>query len=84
VIDMLRSGRMYGLDIVKKSGGELKRGTVYVTLSAMEAQGLIKGEAIPSDPFLARRRLYQLTESGLQKFLRRHAAPLPKAIALPV
>lgn len=84
VIDMLRHGRMYGLDMIKKSGGNLKRGSVYLTLSAMEAEGLIEGETVPSEPPLMPRRLYRVTENGLQTFLRRHAAPLPMAIAVSV
>jgi len=84
VIDLLRHGPMYGLDIVKKSGGNLRRGTVYLTLTAMEAEGLIEAEVIPADPAMMPRRLYRVTDDGLQTFLRRHAAPLPTAIALSV
>lgn len=32
---------MYGLELVETSNGDLKRGTVYVTLSRMEAKGLV-------------------------------------------
>ncbi|MFI4869433.1 MAG: PadR family transcriptional regulator [Steroidobacterales bacterium] len=37
-----RPGGMYGLELVEASGGALKRGTVYVTLSRMEDKGFIK------------------------------------------
>ena len=40
---LLKPGR-YGLDLVKASKGELKRGTVYVTLNRMEDKGLVKSE----------------------------------------
>jgi DNA-binding PadR family transcriptional regulator len=33
---------MYGLEIVKASGGKLARGTVYVTLGRMEEKGFVR------------------------------------------
>jgi DNA-binding PadR family transcriptional regulator len=84
IIDLLRDGEMYGLDMVKKSGGKLRRGAVYLTLTAMEAEGLIEGTTIPATPPRMPRRLYRVTEDGLQTFLRRHASPLPTATAISV
>jgi len=34
-------GELYGLEMVKASGGELKRGTVYVTLLRMAEKGYV-------------------------------------------
>ena len=43
ILDLLgRSREMYGLELVTASVGELKRGTVYVTLGRMEAKGLVE------------------------------------------
>ena len=42
VLNLLTTiGESYGLELVKGSGGALKRGTVYVTLSRMEDRGLV-------------------------------------------
>jgi DNA-binding PadR family transcriptional regulator len=62
---------LYGLDMVKRSGGLLKRGTIYITLGNLEARGLIqsrdglwRGGEIP-------RRLYCITEAGREEALAR-------------
>ena len=46
VLDLLASAAdtMYGLELVAKSEGRLKRGTVYVTLGRMEQKGYIESE----------------------------------------
>ena len=45
ILELLVSGGpMYGLQLVDRSEGELKRGTVYVTLARMEAKGLVQSE----------------------------------------
>jgi DNA-binding PadR family transcriptional regulator len=43
VLHLLRdSGRgLYGLELVKESGGKLKRGTVYVILSRLQDKGFV-------------------------------------------
>lgn len=53
-------GELKGLELVKLSGGRLKRGTVYVVLARLQDRGLVQyqklyrlGEAVP-------RRLYSL------------------------
>ncbi len=59
---------MYGLELVTASRGELKRGTVYVTLGRMEEKGYIKSrleDAPPSAGGLPR-RLYRATPLGRQ------------------
>jgi DNA-binding PadR family transcriptional regulator len=44
ILRLLRDhrGGLYGLEIVKTSGGSLARGTVYTTLGRMEDKGLVK------------------------------------------
>ena len=41
---LIGAGPLYGLELVERSGGALKRGTVYVTLSRMEAKGFVTSE----------------------------------------
>jgi DNA-binding PadR family transcriptional regulator len=66
ILDLLgRSKEMYGLELVTASGGELKRGTVYVTLGRMEDKGFISSrldEPPPSGGLP--RRLYTATSYG--------------------
>lgn len=64
------SGPMHGLGLVQSSDGALKRGTVYVTLSRMEAKGLLISEQEPPNPAAIGlpRRVYKLTALG-QRFL---------------
>lgn len=38
---LLREGSMFGLQMVEASKGQLKRGTIYVTLDRMVAKGLL-------------------------------------------
>ena len=60
ILELLASdGPMYGLQLVDRSDGALKRGTVYVTLGRMEAKG---GIGLP-------RRIYRPTALG-QRMLR--------------
>ena len=56
----------YGLDLVKRSDGRLKRGTVYVTLQRMEEKGFITSrlEDEVDERIGAPRRLYKLTGLG--------------------
>lgn len=66
VLDLLVSeGPMYGLQLVDRSGGALKRGTVYVTLGRMEAKGLVESrqESLPQGIGLPR-RIYTPTALG--------------------
>ena len=71
---------MYGLDIVRRSGGSLRRGTVYVTLSRMEDRGLVEGLRVAQDHGLPR-RAYRVTHEGRQEFLHRHVQ-LPRAVVV--
>ncbi len=65
---LLEGGEMYGLELVERAGGELKRGTVYVTLGRMEDKGyLASREAKPAVPTAGLpRRLYRPTALGKQ------------------
>ena len=56
---------MYGLQIVERSGGALKRGTVYVTLGRMEAKAFVESEEQPLPGGIGLpRRIYRLTALG--------------------
>ena len=66
ILDMLRAGAdRYGLDMVKRSNGKLKRGTIYVTLYRMEEKGYVSSrrENRPKDPGLPL-RIYRITGTG--------------------
>lgn len=63
---LTRNGEMFGLKMVEESDGELKRGTVYVTLNRMEEKGYLTSreeEQLPGAIGLPR-RLYRLTGLG--------------------
>jgi DNA-binding PadR family transcriptional regulator len=47
---------MYGLDMVERSNGELKRGTIYVLLGRLQDKGLVQA----SSPDSEGRRRYSL------------------------
>ncbi|MEZ5345508.1 MAG: helix-turn-helix transcriptional regulator [Pyrinomonadaceae bacterium] len=71
IMEMLRDhGETYGLKMVEESGGELKKGTVYVTLGRMEDKGLITSkEEVRSDPESgAAKRVYCSTDYGKRVF----------------
>ena len=57
---------MYGLELVAASDGELKRGTVYVTLARMEEKGFISSRLDDDPPPFGGlpRRLYTPTSYG--------------------
>lgn len=60
---------MYGLQLVEKSEGALKRGTIYVTLSRLEDKGYIKSRKEDEQPGVASpRRLYKATGLGQKVF----------------
>lgn len=77
ILDLLRasSGSLFGLELVDKSDGQLKRGTVYVTLKRMETRGLIASEQEPRpDPQIGiPRRQYRITGLG-QRALKAYEA----------
>jgi PadR family transcriptional regulator, regulatory protein PadR len=73
ILNLLRSGEMYGLEMVKASK-MLKRGTVYVTLDRMTDKKWVTSRAIdnPNEPGMPRRR-YKMTALG-QRILAAHDA----------
>ena len=63
---LIASGEMYGLELVAAAPGELKRGTVYVTLGRMEQKGLVASEQETPHPAAIGlpRRIYRITGLG--------------------
>jgi DNA-binding PadR family transcriptional regulator len=67
VLKLLEDGRKaYGLGLVRKSKGELKRGTIYVTLGRMKQKGYIRSELEPVGPGKSSppRRMHSITPIG--------------------
>ena len=67
ILEMLvSSGPLYGLELVDRSDGDLKRGTVYVTLGRMEAKGFLTSEQeeMPEGAIGLPRRRYRPTGLG--------------------
>ena len=62
---------MYGLQMVKDSGGQLRRWTIYVTLNRMEEKGLITSrvEDHADETRGIYRRLYKPTEMGRRRIV---------------
>ena len=56
---------MYGLEIVRQSGGGLSRGSVYVLLGNLVEKGLVRSNTAskPTHPGLPR-PVYQITPAG--------------------
>lgn len=63
---LVGEGPMYGLQLVERSDGALKRGTVYVTLGRMESKGLVESEQETPAPGAIGlpRRIYRATSLG--------------------
>ena len=79
---LVGAGPTFGQQLVDESGGALKRGTVYVTLSRMEAKGLVSSEQeaqLPGAVGLPR-RIYRIT--GLGERLLAAWATFQKAVAM--
>ena len=68
VMDLLRSGDRYGLELVDASDGALKRGSVYVILARMEEKGFVDSwqEQRPDGASGVPRRVYRATQYGLK------------------
>ena len=68
ILDLLEVRERFGLELVTASGGQLKRGTIYVTLGRMETKGFVESrqeERAPGAIGLPR-RLYHATGYGLK------------------
>ena len=62
---LIGKGEMYGLELVSDSGGNLKRGTVYVTLGRMADKGYVESRTVPqADGSGIPKRLFQATGYG--------------------
>lgn len=68
ILEMLvgHGRELYGLEMVDASNGELKRGTIYVTLQRLQEKGLIESrqEARTAPEIGIPRRLYNITGHG--------------------
>ena len=63
---LLDHGEMYGLELIGKSNGLLKRGSIYVLLDRMEENKLVKSalERTPEGKQGPPRRVYRITGKG--------------------
>jgi len=62
ILELLREhGEMFGLLLVERSEGRLKRGTIYVTLGRMQEKGYLESrqEPLPPGAIGLPRRLYK-------------------------
>jgi DNA-binding PadR family transcriptional regulator len=68
ILDLLRERELFGLQLVDRSDGALKRGTVYVTLGRMQDKGYVESrtEPLPPGAIGLPRRWYKPTEYGLR------------------
>jgi DNA-binding PadR family transcriptional regulator len=68
LLDMLEHRERFGLELVDASGGTIKRGSVYVLLSRMEAKGFVESRQEERQPGAIGlpRRLYRATPYGLK------------------
>ncbi len=66
VMELLRGGERYGLELVDASRGTLKRGSVYVILARMEEKGFVDSKQEERSPGASGlpRRLYRSTPYG--------------------
>jgi len=60
-------GGMYGLQLVHESNGQVKRGTVYVTLFRMEEKGLVLSRAVPKAGRESGARHYRVAALGTRR-----------------
>jgi DNA-binding PadR family transcriptional regulator len=69
ILDLLvKHGELFGLQLVERSSGRLKRGTVYVTLGRMQEKGYLESrqEPLPAGAIGLPRRLYRPTGYALR------------------
>ncbi len=69
ILGLLIAGdqEMYGLEMVKKSDGKLKLGTIYVTLSRLEEKGFVTSRKEMDENTVVPRRLYKITGTGARE-----------------
>ena len=63
---LIANGESFGLDMAKKSDGQLKVGTIYPTLHRMEEKGLVTSREVPGSKTDTKmpRRVYKATLEG--------------------
>jgi PadR family transcriptional regulator, regulatory protein PadR len=68
ILDLLEPRERFGLELIAQSNGQLKRGSVYVTLARMEAKGFVESrqEDRAAGAIGLPRRLYTPTPYGLK------------------
>src|SRR4051812_12087330 len=59
---------MYGMQMIEKSAGKLKKGTIYVLLGRLEDKGYVKGRTEAIQGSAIPRRLYRPTGHGMKVF----------------
>ena len=59
---------MYGMQMIEKSKGKLKKGTIYVLLGRLEEKGYVKGRTELIEGSAIPRRLYRPTGHGHKVF----------------
>jgi PadR family transcriptional regulator PadR len=66
ILELLGGGEKFGLQLVEDSSGQLKRGTVYVTLARMQEKGYLESrtESPSAGAIGLPRRLYRPTAFG--------------------
>jgi len=67
---LISDGELFGLQLVERSDGAVKRGTVYVTLGRMQEKGYVESRTEPPVPGAIGlpRRLYRPTAYGVGVF----------------
>lgn len=65
---LVAHGELFGLQLIERANGRLKRGTVYVTLGRMQEKGYLESrqEALPPGAIGLPRRLYRPTTYALR------------------
>jgi PadR family transcriptional regulator, regulatory protein PadR len=69
ILDLLvEHGELFGLQLVERSSGRLKRGTVYVTLGRMQEKAYLESrqDPLPAGAIGLPRRLYRPTGYALR------------------
>lgn len=75
ILTLLRLGEfrnevLNGRELIKRARGELRQGTVYVTLDRMERGGLVVSEHVDRDQKGPQLRVYALTDKGIERLAR--------------
>lgn len=68
ILELLAQDEAFGLELVERSKGALKRGTVYVTLARMQEKGYVESrtEPLPAGAIGLPRRVYRPTAYGVR------------------